>query len=205
MGGSRGDIMAMTRSLHGLAKGRTTLLSLLQSAPVQNVVLPPTFGRLRGFCTAKAGRLFPERYNVLYDRKCALCRIEIDWMQRKDAGGKILRFTDIEANYDESAPENGGVSYADAMKVMTIVDGETGETVKGARVFYVLYDSLGLGFVWKWTTLPMIGPVVNHVYGFWAKYRTNVTRGKSVDSLIDDYAAYKKELKDCADNGQCKI
>ena len=156
----------------------------------------------RGLCTES--RLFPQRYNVLYDRKCALCRIEIDWMQRKDKEGNVLKFTDIESNYDELAPENGGVSYGEAMRGMTIVDGQTGETVKGPKVFYLLYDSLGLGFVWKWTQLPYIGSVVNHVYGFWAKYRTNLTRGRSVDSLIADHKAYQK-LQDCTENGQCKV
>jgi predicted DCC family thiol-disulfide oxidoreductase YuxK len=167
------------------------------------------FRPLRGLSTtstnspAETNRLFPQQYNVLYDRKCALCRIEIDWMQRKDAGGKILKFTDIEANYDENAPENGGVSYGEAMRVMTIVDGRNGETIKGPTVFYLLYDALGLGFVWRWTTLPIIGTAVNHVYGFWAKYRTNLTRGRSVESLIDDYAAYQKELEECTESGRC--
>lgn len=161
--------------------------------------LTPSLRKL--FSTSATGRLFPERYNVIYDSKCALCRIEIDWLQRKNEGGK-LRFTDLERDYDELDPKNAGVTYRAAMEAMTIVDGKTGKVSNGIDVFYLIYDTLGLGWVWSFTKLPLVGPFANDVYKFWALYRTNVTRGKSIDTLVQEYADYQR-LKECNEN--CKV
>lgn len=152
------------------------------------------------FFTTTSTRLFDETYNVIYDSKCALCRMEIDWLKRKNTDGKLL-FTDLESAYDQEDPRNAGVSYRDGMEAMTIVHGETGKIQRGIEVFPAIYDTLGLGWVWAFTKLPIVGPISADVYTFWAKYRTNVTRGKSIDSLVDEYLEYQS-VKEC--NDECK-
>ena len=130
--------------------------------------------------------------------------MEINWLKRKDRDGGKLLFTDLESEegYDESDPRNAGVSYRDAMTAMTVVDGATGEITSGIMVFPMIYETLSLGWLWSFTKMPVIGPVAADVYMFWAKYRTNVTRGRSLDSLVTDYAEFQR-LKEC--NEDCKI
>ena len=159
--------------------------------------------RRRLFSTEATKRLFSEHYNVIYDSKCALCRMEIDWLKKKDTEGKLL-FTDLESEegYDERDPRNAGVSYRDAMTAMTIVHGATGERFSGIIVFPMIYETLSLGWLWSFTKMPLLGPLVADIYTFWAKYRTNVTRGKNLDTLVTEYENFKR-LKQC--NNDCKL
>jgi predicted DCC family thiol-disulfide oxidoreductase YuxK len=127
--------------------------------------------------------LFKEEINFLYDSKCNLCAWEVAFLKRKDTEKKI-RFTDIESlDYDASDPANGNVSYHDAMKYMTAVKAN-GEVVSGVRVFREVYDVLGIGWVYAITSWPLLGPIFDSVYKSWAMYRTNLTRGVSLDELV---------------------
>jgi predicted DCC family thiol-disulfide oxidoreductase YuxK len=144
-------------------------------------------------------RLFPQKWNVIYDSKCSLCKIEIEWLKKKDQDGAVLRFTDLENDsYDETDPKNGCISYEAGMKSMSIVCGSSGAVVNGAQAFHEIYSSIGLGWVWKITTLPLIGPSIDHIYEFWARYRTNITRGEGIESLIRQRNEYIK-LQKCSE------
>jgi predicted DCC family thiol-disulfide oxidoreductase YuxK len=142
---------------------------------------------LRLFSTKAAVPLFAEKYNVLYDSKCNLCNSEIRFLKKKDASLPIsvLRFTDIERDdYDPADPKNGMTSYEDAMKVMTIVKND-GSIIKGVQTFPALYEAIGLDYVWKIVTIPLLGPFFDKVYNFWAHHRTNITRGQSLQKILE--------------------
>lgn len=142
---------------------------------------------LRPFSSKAAAPLFAEKYNILYDSKCNLCNMEIDFLKKKDATLRtsVLRFTDIEKEgYDETDPKNGNTSYEDAMKVMTIVKSD-GTIIKGVQTFPALYEAIGLGYMWKIVTIPVLGAFFDKVYNFWAQYRTNITRGESLQKILE--------------------
>lgn len=142
--------------------------------------------------STKTTKLFPQQFNVLYDSKCSLCQYEINFLKSKDKEGKLF-YTDIESpTYDENDPVNGRLTYEEAMKVMHAVT-QDGEVVEGADVFPAIYKAIGLGWVYAWAEIPFIGPLYHKVYNYWAKYRTEWTRGRTLQSLFDE----RKQCETC--------
>lgn len=147
---------------------------------------------IRSLCSHR--RLFPENLNVLYDSKCALCQIEINFLQKKDKHRRI-RFTDIEsADFDESDPKNGNVSYEVAMRRLHAIR-SNGEVLHGAEVIRAMYTEVGLGWWYAFTKLPIIRTIVDAAYDVWADYRTVITRGESLRSILD-----KRHSAKCTEN-----
>lgn len=160
------------------------------------VAMKATEGKA-ALAAAKTTKLFTQQYNVLYDSKCSLCQTEIDFLRSKDKEGKLF-FTDIEdANYDENDPQNGRLSYEEAMKVMHAVD-QDGNVVAGAAVFPAIYKAIGLGWIYAWADVPFIAPLYDKVYNYWAKYRTQWTRGKTLEDLYTE----RKQCQTCTPQGK---
>jgi predicted DCC family thiol-disulfide oxidoreductase YuxK len=78
-----------------------------------------------------------------------------------------------------------------------------GKVIKGVEVFAVAYQQVGLGWLFAITKWPVVEPLVQVAYEIFAKYRTNVTRGSSFDSLVQAYEEKKsleqekKAAQDC--------
>lgn len=163
-------------------------------------------------------RLFPEELNILYDSQCNVCKLEIDFLRHRDqkvnAAQRKLRFTDLEgetgALFDPSDPANGGVSYATGMANMHGVTHD-GQVLSGVPVFRQAYQAVGLGFLFRVTRIPMVAWLADRLYDIFAKYRTYLTRGTSVERLVQAYEA-KRQLesskqqaaRDC-DDGSCAV
>jgi predicted DCC family thiol-disulfide oxidoreductase YuxK len=157
-------------------------------------------------------RLFPEEVNVIYDSKCGVCKLEIDWLSRRDhrinsASTPKLKMTDLESDdYNPSDPANGNVSYKEALAAIHAVTSD-GKVIKGVEVFALAYQQVGLGWLFAITKWPVLEPLVNFGYEVFAKYRTVLTRGSSMDSLIEAYEgkkAMEKAKKTAADCETCK-
>ncbi|KAJ1481857.1 hypothetical protein T484DRAFT_1805951 [Baffinella frigidus] len=130
-----------------------------------------------GLDLGRKSPLFDEQLNLLYDSKCSVCRWEVDTLTSLGATGKII-FTDIEStSFDPSSAENGGVSYEAAMASMTAVTRD-GEVLVGAR-------------------LPVIGVIIQKAYQLFATFRTDVTRGKSLEVLFAERQAAADECQEC--------
>mmetsp|Transcript_17745 Transcript_17745/g.29760 ORF Transcript_17745/g.29760 Transcript_17745/m.29760 type:complete len:193 (-) Transcript_17745:334-912(-) len=141
---------------------------------------------------ATSERLMQEELNVLYDSKCYLCMTEIAFLSRRNSEGKI-KFTDIEdPNYDPNAPENGGVDYETGMRFMHGVR-SNGEIITGVAVFREMYSLVGLGALFNFTKFPIIRPIADTAYVIWARYRTTVTRGEPLESIL----SRKKSADNC--------
>eukprot|EP00522_Entomoneis_paludosa_P001145 CAMPEP_0172466216 /NCGR_PEP_ID=MMETSP1065-20121228/55529_1 /TAXON_ID=265537 /ORGANISM="Amphiprora paludosa, Strain CCMP125" /LENGTH=243 /DNA_ID=CAMNT_0013222957 /DNA_START=15 /DNA_END=746 /DNA_ORIENTATION=+ len=168
-----------------------------------------SFSILRAFAISSttpshADRLFPEELNVLYDSKCNVCKLEIDFLRKRDLrlnGGDgetpqpRLRFTDLESDYNESDPRNGGITYAVGMKSMHAVT-SSGEVMKGVPVFEKAYEQVQLGWLfYALHKVPGFRAVANFFYDIFSRYRTLVTRGSNVDSLIQAFEE-KKQLEE---------
>jgi predicted DCC family thiol-disulfide oxidoreductase YuxK len=108
---------------------------------------------------------------VFYDGDCPLCRREIDMLRRWDKHQRIL-FTDIaEESFD---PALLGKTHSE---LMAQIHGRlpTGEWIIGVEVFRQLYSAVGLGWIVRWTRLPIVRQILDAAYQFFARYRLRLT------------------------------
>jgi predicted DCC family thiol-disulfide oxidoreductase YuxK len=151
-------------------------------------------------------RLFPEDLNIIYDSKCNVCQLEIEFLRKRDLrlrqkGQARLKFTDLEGgstdgggddsgDYDPDLPANAGIDYATGMASMHGVTAD-GQVLKGVPVFRKAYEAVDLGWLFAITTWPGVSWVADRLYDVFAKYRTRLTRGTSVERLVEAYGAKK--------------
>lgn len=167
-------------------------------------------------------RLFAEELNVIYDSKCNVCKLEIEFLKKRDLRlngadnqHPRLRFTDLESGtYDESDPKNGGITYAAGMKSMHAVT-KSGEIIQGVPVFEKMYEQVQLGWLfYALHKVPGLQTVADFFYNIFARYRTIITRGSQVDGLIEAFEQKKKlegqkkqsmQLQECSEEGSCAV
>lgn len=145
-------------------------------------------------------RLFPEELNILYDSKCNVCKLEIDFLKRRDrrlhGSNTRLKFTDLESNdYNEDDPVNGRVDYETGMKSMHAITSD-GKVVVGVPVFQLAYQQVGLGWLFAVANVPVLRWTLDRAYDVFAAYRTKLTRGESVPALVEAYREKKQLLKE---------
>lgn len=124
------------------------------------------------------------KVNLLYDGECPLCLREVNFLQKKDAGRGIVKFTDI-ADLDYRPEENGGVDFETAMGRIHAVLAD-GTVIKNVEVFQRVYDALGIGWIYAPTKWPVIGPIIDGIYDRWADLRLFVTGRGSLNQVITE-------------------
>ena len=117
---------------------------------------------------------------LLFDGACPLCQREVSFLRFKDCLGKIA-FVDIDS-LSYKSELYCGISYREAMGRMHAITA-SGEVLKDVGVFREAYRLVGLGWVYAPTNWLVLGPLVNQLYGFWARWRLRVTRRPSLDQL----------------------
>ena len=75
------------------------------------------------------------------------------------------------------------MSYESAMARIHAVT-SSGEVLDGMEVFAACYEQVGWGALFAFTRLPVVGPLVELGYSLFAKVRTQVTRGASLEALV---------------------
>jgi predicted DCC family thiol-disulfide oxidoreductase YuxK len=153
--------------------------------------------------------LFEEELNILYDSKCNVCRTEVEFLIRRDQRRnhlrRRLRCTDIESGYyDPDDPVNGGISYAQAMSSMHAVT-QYGEIVSGVAVFQRAYAIVGLGWLMTVTKYSGMRWIADCLYNLFAKYRTKITRGATLQELISIYEERQKMVQSQCDTTSLPI
>ena len=136
--------------------------------------------------------------NLLYDGECPLCVREVNFLQRRDAGRGLVKFTDI-ASPDYRADANGGVDYETAMGRIHAVLAD-GTVIKNIEVFRVVYEVLGMGWIYAVTKLPLIGHLADALYGIWANWRLSLTGRPSLAAILAARATACDE-----DTGRCRV
>lgn len=171
--------------------------SLFRTNNIYSLLMRLSFSSL-----SNNSRLFKEEINMLYDSKCNLCMMEVNFLAKKDIHGKI-KFTDIEdIKYDATNKMNGNIDYATAMSSIHAIK-SNGEIIYGVQVFYELYNVIGYGWLYSFIKLPFIKTICEYVYSYWAKYRTDLTRGKSLDKLIQQRNELLKSKLQVNNNSNC--
>lgn len=132
---------------------------------------------------------------LLYDGECPLCVREVNFLRKRDAGRGLVMFVDI-ADNDYNPEANGGIDFATAMgRIHAILP--DGTIIKNVEVFRRVYEILGMGWVYAATKLPIIGSIVDAVYGIWAAWRLKLTGRPDLASIV----ANRQKRIECA--GRC--
>lgn len=120
---------------------------------------------------------------ILFDGGCPLCLREVRLLQRRDRQRQRLAFVDIDdPGYDPAA--HGGVGYREAMGRINAIDAE-GRLLRDLEVFRRAYELVGLGWLYAPTRWPLVGPLADAAYRFWASHRLAWTGRPSLEALCD--------------------
>lgn len=119
---------------------------------------------------------------LLYDGGCPLCVREVAFLQRKDAGRGIIDFVDVaDLNYDPAA--HGNVSFEAAMDRIHALRSD-GTVIQNVEVFRQVYAALGMGWIYAPTGWPVVGAIVDWLYGIWAAWRLRLTGRPDLVTLV---------------------
>ena len=136
---------------------------------------------------------------LLYDGECPLCLREVNFLQKKDAGRGKVAFVDI-ASDDYNPEENAGIDFETAMgRIHGIL--ADGTVIKNVEVFRRVYETLGMGWVYAITKLPIFGALANFIYGIWADLRLKLTGRPDLQTVIKQ----RQERLDCNDESRCRV
>ena len=139
------------------------------------------------------------RIKLLYDGECPLCVREVNFLLKKDAGRGIIKFVDI-AKSDYSPEENSNIDFATAMGRIHAITND-GKIVRNVEAFRLIYEELGMGYVYAITKLPIVGAIANFVYGIWANWRLKLTGRPNLETLVQQ----RKEMKSKSDSSRCRL
>jgi predicted DCC family thiol-disulfide oxidoreductase YuxK len=124
---------------------------------------------------------------LLYDGQCPICVHEVNFLRQRDGEQGRLAFVDIMSD-DYDPADHGGVSFEAAMGRIHAVRAD-GEVLQNVEVFRQIYAVIGLGWVYAATRWPIIGPVVDWLYGLWAMLRLPITGRPSLRQIVAEREA----------------
>lgn len=140
------------------------------------------------------------KIKMLYDGDCPLCMREVNMLRERNKSYGTIKFVDIGSD-DYSPQQNQGLDYETAMgRIHAILS--DGTVVTDVEAFRRLYEHVGLGWVYAITKYEPIGKIADSVYGFWAKYRLQVTGRPPIAEILE---ARKKKGEVCKDSNACKM
>lgn len=139
------------------------------------------------------------KIKLLYDGACPLCMREVNFLQKRDAGRGLINFVDIACDrYDPE--ENGGIDFATAMGRIHAIRAD-GKIIKNVEVFRQIYETLGMGWIYAATKWPLVGPVVDALYGIWADWRLALTGRSDLQTLVRS----RQQRLDVNAEGRCRL
>lgn len=136
---------------------------------------------------------------LLYDGECPLCLREVNFLRKKDQGRGLIAFVDISAD-DYSPADNAGIDFATAMgRIHAILP--DGTVIENLEVFRRVYSVLGMGWVYSFTRIPILGAIAEAIYAVWAKFRLALTGRPSLEKII----AERQQRLNCTTTSRCRI
>ncbi|PAX52979.1 thiol-disulfide oxidoreductase DCC family protein [Brunnivagina elsteri] len=122
------------------------------------------------------------KIKLLYDGECPLCVREVNFLKRRDAGRGLVAFVDI-ADIDYNPEANAGIDFETAMgRIHAILP--DGSIIKNVEVFRRIYETLGMGWIYAITKLPIIGFIADKLYAIWADFRLAFTGREDLLTII---------------------
>lgn len=108
---------------------------------------------------------------IFYDSLCPVCDFEIKLLKKKDKRG-VIDFIDI--TNENFNPELYGKSIEDFIGSIHGLD-KKGSLINGIDVFVEIYQALGMGWVYSWTRLPVVRPIIDFAYKIFAIIRPKLS------------------------------
>ncbi|MFN7898777.1 MAG: thiol-disulfide oxidoreductase DCC family protein [Synechococcaceae cyanobacterium] len=124
---------------------------------------------------------------LLYDGGCPLCLREVSLLRRRDGRQGRLAFVDIDAP-DYDASRHAGITYRQAMGRIHAIAAD-GTVLCDLDVFRRAYQLVDLGWLYAPTQWPLLRPLADAAYGFWARRRLGWTGRPELDQLCRDRQA----------------
>ena len=110
-----------------------------------------------------------------------------------------MAFVDI-ADESYTPKAHGGVDFETAMGRIHAVLPD-GTVIKNVEVFRRVYEILGMGWIYAVTKLPIIGSIVDRLYGVWADWRLALTGRPDLATIVAD----RQKRIECETQGRCKL
>lgn len=107
------------------------------------------------------------RVAIFYDSLCPACRIEVQWLKRLDRQNLVVFIDITDPSFDPS-------QYGRTLEqFIGSIHGRNrqGEIIHGMPVFREVYAVLGWGWLYGWTSLPLIRPLIDGLYAIFARIR----------------------------------
>lgn len=124
---------------------------------------------------------------------------EVNFLRKRDAGRGLVDFVDI-ADERYTPRSHGGIDYETAMGRIHAVLPD-GTVIKNVEVFRRVYKILGMGWIYAATKLPVIGAIVDTLYGIWANWRLALTGRPDLATII----AQRQQRMDCKTQERCRL
>lgn len=121
---------------------------------------------------------------LLYDGDCPLCVREVNFLHQKDAGRGKVAFVNI-ADDNYSPEENANIDYETAMNRIHAILPD-GKILTNIEVFRQVYEILGMGWVYSFTKLPLLGTLADKIYEIWAYWRLKMTGRPDLITLVNE-------------------
>jgi predicted DCC family thiol-disulfide oxidoreductase YuxK len=136
---------------------------------------------------------------LLYDRRCAVCRLEMDDLRARDDESK-LRFIDISEDGFDAVP--WGATQDELNAVIHARDAQ-GKTHNGVPALRLAYAAVGRSWLLAPTGWPILRPLCDAFYVWFARHRYGISRRLS--PLIETIAAARlaRRMHRCA-GGVCE-
>lgn len=119
-----------------------------------------------------------QKVTMFHDGDCPLCKFEVEAMQKLDVKNAI-RWVDI--TKEQIAIDEAGITYNEAMARIHVRD-ENQNMLTGVRGFLVVWKNLPYyrRIVPIIQNIPLLLPIMEGVYTFFAKYRLPLTGKKQL-------------------------
>lgn len=118
------------------------------------------------------GRVAAEPFTLLYDRECPFCRLEVEWLMRRDQKG-LLSAIDIQAPEFDAA--RYGLTKARVHARLHGIDAN-GRVVEGMAAIRAAWRAAGVSWGMAWTGWPLVRQVCDLGYLVFARYRVPLGR-----------------------------
>lgn len=108
------------------------------------------------------------RFTILIDGECPLCVKEgrlLKWLDKGRGRLEVVHFTDAEFDF-----ERYGLTFETAMGQIHGIAPD-GTIVTGVEVFRRSYDAVGWGWLWAPTGWPILEPIFDAMYRWFARNR----------------------------------
>lgn len=110
--------------------------------------------------------------SILYDGACPLCRREVEWLSRLDRGrGRLGRIDISDPDFDPARVARSLETLMGRIHALL----PDGTLIEGVEVFRRAYAAVGLGWLLAWTRLPVLRPVADAGYRWFARNRLRLT------------------------------